>query len=71
MVFFGSKSRPSFRVRGPDADGLVWLVYEQEGRRGLVNLGAPGERDADTALRLRDDEEKLGEELGHLAKAPG
>ncbi|HEY0116268.1 MAG TPA: hypothetical protein VGB54_11140 [Allosphingosinicella sp.] len=59
----------TYGVRGPDGDNLVWLIYDTAGRSGVVRIGTPGDRDADRAIAIRNDPERLGREFGHLVEA--
>ena len=58
--------RFTFGVKGPDADDVVWLRYDSPERRGLINLGGPGDPDADLALNLGGDSSALERSFGRL-----
>jgi hypothetical protein len=48
-------------VKGPDADGLVWLLVERDRRSTLWNLGAP-ERTSLASLALKLRHQQLSEQ---------
>jgi hypothetical protein len=61
----------TFRLKGPDADNLIWLIYHGEARRGMVNLGELHDPKARQALALGSaGSAALAKELGHLAERP-
>ncbi len=55
-----------FRVKGPDADDTVWLVYEGARHSGFINLGKGGDPDAQLALRLNSDGAGLQRAFGRM-----
>lgn len=57
----------NFYIKGPDDDGLVWLVLHSHGTpaMGMVNLGKSTDLVAKVALRLEQDR------LAAIAKATG
>lgn len=59
-----------FGVKGPDADGIVWLTWSSPSRMGMKNLGGRGDSDAELALDLGGDSAALEKALGHLVFEP-